>query len=335
MKSRLEISRRNFLASSGAGLAALSLAGPSWASSFPSRPINVTIATGEGGGADRDSRAFASIWNKHLGANFEFGFFPGASGQVGYEHYLQRVEPDPHNLMSSYIGPEMIMLTLQAPDIRPGEDFVYFQQFVEEPMAVYVGADSEIETIEQLIDLGRQRTVNVSKSRLPHPASICMLSMAEATGIDVNLVPFGGGNPASMAVIGGEVDCCALPVSVPISLGDQVRILAVFADTNPVPAATGDAPTANDALDLDLPPLTSARSWAIHRETIEQFPEEVEIIRETARQTAEDPEFVEAMAEVGVPSEFVSAGGEDVAMAAAEATAELAERYRDLLTGDD
>jgi tripartite-type tricarboxylate transporter receptor subunit TctC len=332
MSRNWSITRRKFLATTGAGLAAMSVAGPSWGQNFPSRPFNVTIPTGEGGGADRDSRAFTGVWSDIIGGNFEYEFYPGASGQVGYEHYMQRVEKDPHNLLSSFIGPEVIMLTLQAPHMRPGEDFVYFQQFVEEPMAVYVGAESEIESIEQLVEIGRQRTVTVSKSRLPHPASICMLSMAEETGMDVNLVPFGGGNPASMAAIGGEVDCCALPVSLPISLGDQVRILAVFADTNPVPEATGNAPTANDALGTNLPALTSARAWAIHRETIENFPEEFEIIRETARETAESDAFREAMAGVGVPSEFVSAGGQDVAMAAAEATAELAERYRDLLT---
>jgi hypothetical protein len=33
-----------------------------------------------------------------------------------------------------------------------------------------------------------------------------------------------------------------------------------------------------------------------------------------------------------VPKEFVSVGGEDVAMASAAKTAELAQRYRDLLT---
>jgi tripartite-type tricarboxylate transporter receptor subunit TctC len=333
MDSKLNLDRRDVLTVLGGGLAALSFARPTWATGhFPSRNINVTIPTGQGGGADRDSRAFTSVWGNYLNANFEFEFFPGASGQVGYEHYMQRVEKDPHNLLSSYIGPEVIMLTLQAPHMKPGEDFVYFQQFVEEPMAVYVGADSEIETIEQLVEIGRQRTLTVSKSRLPHPASICMLSLAEATDMTINLVPFGGGNPASMAAIGGEVDCCALPISLPISLGDQVRILAVFAETNPTPAATGNAPTANDALGLNLPSLTSARSWAVHRETIENFPDEFAIIRDTARQTAQEPAFVEAMAAVGVPAEFVNTGGQEVAMAAAQATAELAERYRSLLT---
>jgi hypothetical protein len=111
-----------------------------------------------------------------------------------------------------------------------------------------------------------------------------------------------------------------------------VRILCVFADENPVPEASGNAPTANAAFGLDLPALTSARSWAIHRETMEQFPDEMEIIRSTMRQAVEDPAFAEGMVAVGVPKEFVSIGGQEVAMASAASTAELAQRYRDLLT---
>jgi tripartite-type tricarboxylate transporter receptor subunit TctC len=224
------------------------------------------------------------------------------------------------------------MLTLQDTGIEPGRDIIYFQQFVEEPMSIFVGAESPIETIEQLIELGKERPINSSISRLPHPASICTLLLGEATGVEFNLVPYGGGNPATMAAIGLETDCCSLPVSLPISLGDQVRILCVFADENPVAEATRNAPTANAAFGLDLPALTSARSWAIKRETMEMFPDEMEIIRSTARQAAEDPAFADGLVAKGVPREFVSIGGEDVAMASAAATAELAQRYRALLT---
>jgi tripartite-type tricarboxylate transporter receptor subunit TctC len=332
MNRRLRLARRDFLASSGAGLAALSLARPTWAQGFPSRNFQVTIPTGEGGGADRDTRVFCDVWGKYIDANFELSFYPGAAGQVGYEFYMQKTEADPHNLLSSFIGPEVIMLTLQDTGIEPGRDIIYFQQFVEEPMSIFVGAESPIETIEQLIELGKERPINSSISRLPHPASICTLLLGEATGVEFNLVPYGGGNPATMAAIGLETDCCSLPVSLPISLGDQVRILCVFAEQNPVPAATGDAPTANAAFGLDLPSLTSARAWAIKRETMEMFPAEMEIIRSTARQAAEDPAFADGLVAKGVPREFVSIGGEDVAMASAAKTAELAERYRALLT---
>ena len=327
-----KLTRRRFLSAGAAGMAGLALAGPAWSQSFPSRNFRITTATGEGGGADRDARNFCSVWRKYIGSDFEFAFFDGASGQVGYEHYLNLVEPDPHNIFNAYIGPEAIMLALQAPHIRVGEDIVYFQQFVTEPMTVYVAADSPIELLEQLVELGRTRTVNVGKSRLPHPASISMLTLGEATGATFNLIPFGGGNPAMMAAITGEVDATAAPMGTPLGVGDQVRILGVFADENPVPELSGDAPSVNAVLGLDLPSLTSSRAWAVHRETKERFPEELATIRDTMQQALADPEFTERQVAAGMPAAFIDVAGEEVAMETARRTAELAERYRDILT---
>src|SRR3546814_6559593 len=64
-----------------------------WAA-YPERNLEIVIPTAEGGGADRDIRIFTSVWKNHLDANFEYSFFPGAAGQVGYEVFGGKREPD-------------------------------------------------------------------------------------------------------------------------------------------------------------------------------------------------------------------------------------------------
>ncbi|PKQ07770.1 MAG: LacI family transcriptional regulator, partial [Alphaproteobacteria bacterium HGW-Alphaproteobacteria-10] len=56
-------SRRRFLQGAGALFGAAGIAGPraAFAQDFPARAINVVIPTAEGGGADRDARAFARV----------------------------------------------------------------------------------------------------------------------------------------------------------------------------------------------------------------------------------------------------------------------------------
>lgn len=80
------LTRRSLLGT-GAAAAALTLATPGVlrASAFPERNFSVYIPTAEGGGADRNLRAFSSVWKTKLGVDFEPGFYPGASGRVGYE----------------------------------------------------------------------------------------------------------------------------------------------------------------------------------------------------------------------------------------------------------
>jgi tripartite-type tricarboxylate transporter receptor subunit TctC len=329
------LSRRSFVGGVAAGAAAgsLGLPGRAFGQDFPSGSMDITIPTGEGGGADRDSRAFVQVWQNYLKSNFEFGYYPGAAGQVGYEFYMQK-EPNAYNLLFSNIGPEIIMLTLQDVGIDVGDDIVYIRRTSTEPMAVWVGAESPFESIEQLVDEGKRRPVTISVSRLPHPASIGMLALAEATGAQFNLIPFGGGNPTAMAAMTGEVDASALPLANPITFADQARVLGIFADENIVPDATGNAPTVNQVFGTDLPELASSRAWAVHAAALEQFPDRVEILKQTMDETMADPAYVEAVAATGVPPEFVTPGDQEAAMREAADTRELAERYRDLLTGE-
>ena len=61
-----------------------------------------------------------------LKTQFEYNFFPGASGQIGYELFVKRRPKDGHNLLFGNMGPEMIMYTTQKPDYNFPRDFIYF-----------------------------------------------------------------------------------------------------------------------------------------------------------------------------------------------------------------
>ncbi|MEF3047838.1 tripartite tricarboxylate transporter substrate-binding protein [Pseudotabrizicola sp. L79] len=331
------LSRRSFLQRStmfvgAAGTGGFAGVGTAFAQQFPERNIDIIIPTGEGGGADRDARAFAKVWAKHLATNFEFGYYPGAAGQVGYEFYMNR-EADAYGLIFANLGPEVIMLEMQDTGISVGEDIVYIQQTLSEPMAVWVGPNSPFATIQDLVEEGKRRPVTVSVSRLPHPASIGMLALGEATGANFVLVPYGGGNPSSMAAITGEVDCCALPITNTIVLGDQARVLGVFADTNVVPEQTNNAPTVNAAMGTSIPAMTSSRAWGVQRAAYDAHPDRIKALVASMQATIADPAYAEAVEGTGVPAVFIDAGGEDVAMATAQAMKELANKYRDLLAG--
>ncbi|SEA61827.1 Bug family tripartite tricarboxylate transporter substrate binding protein [Rubrimonas cliftonensis] len=326
--------RRGFIQAAGFGAASVALGAPGLgrAQSYPDRPINVTIPTGEGGGADRDSRVFASVWTKYLGADLEYGYYPGAAGQVGYEFYMQR-DKDAYNLIFANLGPEVIMLELQDTGIVIGEDIVYIQQISSEPMAVFSSGRSPITSLQQLVDEGKKRPVTVAVSRLPHPGSIGMLALAEATGANFVLVPYGGGNPSAMAAITMETDCCVLPMANPIALIDQVNILGVFAGANPAPAESKGAPTVNGALGTSIPNFDSSRAWGIHKEAYDAFPDRVAHLKQIMNEAVNDPAYAEAVKGAGLPTTFIDVGGEDVAMATAAATKELAAKYKTLLSG--
>ena len=308
--------------------AGMALAVPrlSEAQTFPSRNMRVVIPTAQGGGADRLARVFDDFWGPLLKTRFEYGFFPGAAGQVGYELYLHKRERDGHNLLFGNMGPEMIMYALQKPSYRFLQDYQYFCRLDVDDSVVFVRQKSPFKRVEDLVAAAKKKTVNIAVSRLPHPASIGMLALGNAQKARFNLVPYGGGNPTQVAVLNGEVECGALPIAGVTTLGDQMRILAVFNDENK------RAPSVNAVFGTKLPALYSSRAWAIHGEVIEKHPERFALLEKTAKQVFDLPKYREEYAKTGAPIETIQYGDRATCTRYANAMVELANEYRPLLT---
>jgi tripartite-type tricarboxylate transporter receptor subunit TctC len=326
--------RRRVLGGLAAG--AVALAAPAVVrrahAAYPERNIKVVIPTAQGGGADRLARSFADIWRKSLGVAFEFDFYPGGAGQVGYELFVNKRDKDGYNLLFGNMGPEMIMYALQKPGYRFPDDYFYFCRTDVDDSCVYVRAGSPFKRIEDVVAEGKKRTVNVATSRLPHPASIGMLALGEATGAKFNLVPYGGGNPTTVAVLNGEVDCGVIPVAEPIKMGDKTRTLGVFNDTNRVAKYTGDAPPINKVFGTKIPELSSSRAWAVHTEAAAKFPDAFKRLNETAKAVSADPAYKEVFVKTAGPWEAVAYGDREVCTRYALGMVELARRYEALLT---
>jgi len=331
-----KISRRGVLkgATAMAGAAALATfpLRQAKAATFPSKSIRVAIPTGEGGGVDTAARAFTGVWGEKLGANFEYSYYPGASGQVGYEIFTKRLEADGHTLLFGNIGPEMIMYATQNPGYKFPEDYVYFASIDVDEAVIWVGKNSKFQTIEALVEEGKKRTVNFSTSRLPHPSSLGVLALAEATGAKFRLVPYGGGNAARSAAITGEVDACATFMNSSLKFIDQIKFLTVFAQKNRVPAMTDEAPPVNSVFGTQIPAMTGNRAWAIQTAAIKQYPERYEILKKTARETFEDPAYRQAVERAKNLWEFNEYADEAECMKSALEVVALAQKYKDLIT---
>jgi tripartite-type tricarboxylate transporter receptor subunit TctC len=338
--TRLQPTRRSFLKGSTAALGVGAVAGVPFrraaAADFPSRTIEVIVPTREGGGADRNLRAATGVWKEYLGgATFEPGFYPGASGRVGYEVYMGKREPNPHNLLFGNMGPEVLNWVVQPPETFqfPG-DYKYFAHVDLDPSVIFVQADGPFQTIEDVVAEGKKRTLSVATSRLAHPASLGVLALGEATGAKFNLIPFSGGRNTIAAVVTGETDLGTLPSGGVVARGDVIRIVLMFNDTNPLGDKANNAPVVNDVFGTDLPPLVSSRAFALHSATFEQFPDEVAMLQDTLKQALQDPAYKEAIIESGAPWEVIAYGGVEECEAYVRSIIEVGERFKPLLTGD-
>lgn len=332
-KSALQLSRRAVLAGVSAASAAAVLGSTrSRAAGYPSGKFTVTIPTGQGGGAERLARAFDSVWSPLLKQPFEYEFFPGAAGQVGYTLYVQKRPRDGHHLLFGNMGPEMIMYALQKPDYKFPEDYTYFCSVDVDDSTVFVRSDSPFKRIEDVVAEGKKRVVNAGTSRIPHPASIGILSLGDATGAQFNLIPYGGGNPTITAVLNGEVDIGVLPAAGVVRLPDRLRILGIFNAKQSVLTKYTDAPLINAVFNTNIPSLYSSRSWAVHREWADQNPDDMKILETSSAKVFEDQAFKDAFTKTGAPLEVLSYGNREECTEYALAMVELANKYASVLS---
>ena len=323
---------RRFLLRGALGAAALSQSPFSLAADkYPSGNIRVIVPTGQGGSADRLARTFDDFWGPELKTHFEYQFMAGAAGQVGYETYVGKMPHDGEHLLFGNMGPEMIMYALQKPNYKFPQDYQYFCRLDIDDSIIFASKKSKFKSLQQVLDEAKKRTLNVAVSRLPHPASIGLLSLGRATGAKFNLVPYGGGNPTSVAVLNGEVDIGALPIAGVIKQDDTMKVLGIFNDEHKMSKHT-DAPSVNKVAGTKIPPLPSSRSWAVHTEFIEKHPEHFAILEKTARQVFDNPKYKEEYAKTGAPVETIAYGDRKLCTEYANHMVELASEYRDLLT---
>jgi hypothetical protein len=226
----------------------------------------------------------------------------------------------------------MIMYALQKPNYRFPQDFQYFCRTDIDDSVVFALRKGKFQRVEDIVAEAKKRPVNVAVSRLPHPASIGMLALGAALGARFNLIPYGGGNPTMVAVLNGEADCGALPIAGVISQKEQLKVLGIFNDENPLAAKSDNAPPVNKVFGTKLPELSSSRSWAIHTEAIEKYPDRFALLEKTSRQVVNDPAFREAFAKTGAPVEAIQYGDRAACTKYAQGMVELANEYRPLLT---
>lgn len=332
-RDRIPFTRRRFMKATAASLAAASLPLKSgMAADFPERPMQVYIPTAAGGGADRNFRSFASVWQSHLPGEFEPSFYPGAAGRVGYETYMGKASDDCHDLIFGNMGPEVLNWVVKEPSFSL-DDYFYFLMVDADPGCVYVNEQSDMKTLEDVIAEGKKRTLTVGTSRLAHPASLGMLVLANKTGMKVNLIPLSGGKNTRNGVLTNEVDLGVLPATT-VMHRKGLNIIGLFDEVNAVPDAMPNAVLINPDYDLGIPPLPAgARAFGIKTAAAEKYPERFQQLLDTGMSVFDDPAYKEAVLEVKGSWELIKPGGPDACKDYVTNITEVGREYRDLLTG--
>ena len=216
--------------------------------SFPNKPINLIVPFPPGGAADQPSRlisqALFNVWQQPTVVLTK----PGAGGAIGAA-YVANSAPDGYTLLAT--NPSMIivpeadkMFGRQATfDIN---NFAPLALLVADPIVLVVKSDSPWKTYKDFIADAKAKPgeITYGSSGAYSASHIPIEMLANAANIKLRHIPFAGGGPAILAVLGGHI---ATTASSPTAVVNQIKsgaLRALVVTGNKRLASVPDVPTA-------------------------------------------------------------------------------------------
>jgi len=239
-------------------LAALALAvtlpGAVAAQDYPSRPIQMIVPWGAGGGTDAVGRILASVMQEDLGVPVNVVNRTGGSGVVGHSA-IATADPDGYTIGIATV--EIAMLHWQGLTDLTFNDYDVLALVNQDPAGLMVPADGEYQTAEALIGAIKDEPAGTFKASGTAQGGIWHIAMAGLL-IDQGLapdrvtwVPSQGSAPAITDMVAGGVDFVTSSLAEGQAMigAGKVSALATMSDErlNILP----DVPTLNEAIGSD------------------------------------------------------------------------------------
>ncbi len=202
-----------------------------WGQSFPSKPLKIIVPTSAGGGNDFIARTIAKKLEDSLGWTVVVDNKPGASGIIAAE-YVAKSAPDGYTIL--FNGPLQIQVSALYKKLPydPIKDFTPLTDIILTPLWFAVNPNKvAAKSVKEFTELARDKTRKDSYGSPGQGSSHHMYAFAlnDAAKLNMIHVPYKGGAPATVALVGGEVSSIFIDfVSLrPFVADGRVRLLAV------------------------------------------------------------------------------------------------------------
>jgi tripartite-type tricarboxylate transporter receptor subunit TctC len=273
---------------------------------YPSKPITLIVPFPPGGVADIVGRPFADALSRELKTPVVIENKPGAGGGIGMG-LVAKAKPDGYTLLlalsSISILPEADKVLGRAP-LYQLDQFTPIARLTADPTVLAVRADSPWMTLQDFVADAKKRpgAITYGSSGNYGTMHMPMEMFAHSANVKLLHVPFTGGGPAVVALLGGQVDALSTGPSTVLQhvKSGKVRVLASWGDHRL--ASLPDVKTlAESGFDAVFFQWSALFAPAGTPDAI------VARLRDATRIAAADPRFVSTLATVETPVQYLDA----------------------------
>lgn len=175
---------------------------------YPSKPITIICPYPAGGNTDQRSRQFGRFINTALGVPVVVENKPGAGGNIGTEAIV-RAKPDGYTIGMGNFAPLSVNPTMfKKINFDPLKDLAPICLIERGPLVLMVRPDSPFKSVKDIVAAAKAKPghltyANGGTGGSHHLAAEMMKAMA---GVFITNIPYKGGAPAAMDLMGGQVD---------------------------------------------------------------------------------------------------------------------------------
>jgi len=173
---------------------------------YPNKPIKMIIGYSAGGAADKLIRPIAERVTKIIGQPFIMEYRPGAGATIALD-ITAKADPDGYTLHITDSGPMLISPNLRKLPYDPLKDFTNIAAVAGGGTVIVVRPDSAAKDIKSLIALAKKDPAKWSygTSGIGGGGHLAGELLNKLENLNITHVPYKGGNPAVVEVLGGHV----------------------------------------------------------------------------------------------------------------------------------
>lgn len=215
-------------------LAPFAVASTASAQQWPAKPIRIVVPFTPAGSVDVAARALQTPLSKALNQSVVVDNRPGASTMIGTE-LVAKAPADGHTiLIAGFTFIANAVLRSKLP-FDAQKDFVGVARIGADPYIISVHPSLPVKTIADMIAFARARPGQLTYAHNGNGSAqhVSGELLRLAAKIDVTPVPYNGGSPAAMAVLGGHntILISTIATVIPYLNARKLRPLAVTSAT--------------------------------------------------------------------------------------------------------
>jgi tripartite-type tricarboxylate transporter receptor subunit TctC len=196
---------------------------------FPTHSVTLTVGFAPGGGTDTAARIVAKKLSENIGQPVVVENRAGAGGNIAAQH-IATATPDGYTIHLTSVGPMSVAPAMQKDlPYDPKRDIAPITMGVVFPNVIVVHPDVPARTLAEYVALAKAKpgTMNYASSGVGGAGHLTGELFKQRAGIDVVHVPYKGGGPAMVDLLGGRVTMYPAVPSTAASAIESGRLRAL------------------------------------------------------------------------------------------------------------